>query len=269
MIAGAQGYREETHTIASKATGHAYQVYVLLPEGYDNGTKSYPVLYATDASTVRDLLFRNYEELRSAGKISEAIIVAIGYVDESKEAYHEQRWADFTPTHNQAIDDAFKKQLGPNIESGKAAAFLSAMKSEIAPFIETKFRANGRRSFLGYSLGGLFGTYVLFHDTGFFTSYTLGSASLWWDEQVCLTYEKTYAEKHSDLESRVVFCYGSLEAPDITKTVPAMVDALNARKYKGLALSTRVVDDKNHSTVVPDLVRIGLTEMLALDPRFT
>ncbi len=60
-----------------------------------------------------------------------------------------------------------------------ADQFLAALKQEIIPFVEANYPVDpGERSLYGFSSGGFFVLYALFHEPGHFRRYIAGSADL-------------------------------------------------------------------------------------------
>ena len=87
----------------------------------------------------------------NSGKIQQAIIVAIGYEKESIGSA--SRIRDYTPTF--AKD--WKKQ------TGNAQGHIQFIKNTVFPYIEQNYRASHtHKTYIGNSLGGLFGATVLF-----------------------------------------------------------------------------------------------------------
>ena len=101
-----------------------------------------------------------YGEQYYDGFLPEAIIVGItwGGVNPNPDIL---RRRDFTPTKE-----------GNNPVGGDAGKFLSFIKNELIPFIDSKFKTKPRdRTLMGCSLGGLFTIYALFNETGLFNRY--------------------------------------------------------------------------------------------------
>jgi predicted alpha/beta superfamily hydrolase len=95
------------------------------------------------------------------------------------------RARDYTPTNEARLP-----------QSGGADKFLSFMKNELFPFIETNYKADkNNRTLMGCSLGGLFTLYTLFTQPELFTGYAAASPAVGWDREVLYKYEKAFAEK--------------------------------------------------------------------------
>lgn len=68
--------------------------------------------------------------------------------------------------------------------SGGAADFLAFLKTELIPYVETRYPANGIRSIHGHSYGGLFLFYVLMNDPSLFGGYIALDPAMGWDHHM-------------------------------------------------------------------------------------
>ena len=68
--------------------------------------------------------------------------------------------------------------------SGGAAEFLAFLKTELIPYVESHYPANGVRSIHGHSYGGLFLFYVLMNDPGLFGGYVVLDPAMGWDKHM-------------------------------------------------------------------------------------
>jgi predicted alpha/beta superfamily hydrolase len=167
----------EVRVLHSKITGFGYRLDIALPTDYaTSGATTYPVFYLLDAPGTW-LLAEVALQLQRLGEDPPraAILVGIGYDTDSGEETAALRGIDMTPTPNAAWDERLRAK-GYAKGSGGAPAFLRALKEEICPLIEANYRVSGERLFGGYSLGGLFGAYVLFHDPSVFRNPVLEGA---------------------------------------------------------------------------------------------
>jgi predicted alpha/beta superfamily hydrolase len=120
---------------------------------------------------------------------------------------------------------------------------LDALCTEIIPFVEANYRVSPiGRGLAGYSYGGLFALFALFHAAGAFQRFFAGSPSMW-DE--LFAYEEEYAEAHNDLEARLLMTGGSLET-DLHEPMQRFVHQLQARNYPRLNLETYAFEGESH-----------------------
>lgn len=178
--------RSTQHDLVSKINGEAYRVMVATPPGYDPG-KAYPVLYvlegnvyfatAADAMT-RQALFRN---------TAPALVVGIGYPTDDTTIVNTRRWFDLSPT---VSPDPNEKR-----KTGGSDAFLRVIEEEIKPLVASRFNVDSSTEALwGHSLGGLAVLRAMMRRPGSFTSYLISSPSIWWDGEVVLKDEVSFAK---------------------------------------------------------------------------
>jgi len=148
------------HEVNSKVVGQLYELAVSLPSNYSKNTdQTYPVIYVMDGqwnfSFIRDIAGK----LKYDGAMPEVIIVGVTWGDEGADP-GVLRGRDFTPTVIPQI---------PN--SGGADKFLTALETELIPFIDKHYRNNEERIITGSSLGGLIVTYALLEKPQLFNKY--------------------------------------------------------------------------------------------------
>jgi predicted alpha/beta superfamily hydrolase len=221
-------------TLNSTIVGQEYDLLIHLPGNYNTNTaKTYPVLYLLDAQWDFPLVTGLYGSQYYDGFIPGIIIVGITWGGKNPDPSR-LRFRDFTPvTSNQ--------QPG----TGNADNFLSFLKKELIPFIDSKFRTKkDDRILAGSSLGGLFTLYTLFTETSLFNRYFLTSPSLQWDNGIVLQLERNFAKKNTALPVKLYMAHGDLELP---APFQRFVDTLKKRQYSGLEMQTRILDNTGHS----------------------
>ena len=221
--------------MTSTIVGQEYDLYVNLPRGYQDTTKTFPVIFLLDAQWDFPLTQAIFGEQYYDGFVPAAIMVGITWGGVNPN-YDSLRARDFTPTN--------VKQMPV---TGGAPKFLSFIKNELIPYVEANYRAakNGR-TLIGSSFGGLFTLYALFHETGVFDRYVLTSPSVGWDNGILYTYEKEYAAKNTQLPVKLFIGVGGLETGGV-EGVQKFATQLKSRNYKGLELETRVIEGIGHS----------------------
>jgi predicted alpha/beta superfamily hydrolase len=221
--------------ITSAIVGQEYDLYVNLPRGYQDTTKTFPLIFLVDAQWDFPLTQAIFGEQYYDGFVPAAIMVGITWGGVNPN-YDSLRARDLSPTNVKQVP-----------QSGGAPKFLKFIKNELIPYIESKYRAtkNGR-TLMGSSFGGLFTLYALFHETGTFDRYVLTSPSVGWDNEILYTYEKEYAAKNTQLPVKLFVGVGGLEAGGV-EGVQKFVAQLKSRNYKGLELETKVLEGIGHS----------------------
>ncbi|MGA3245116.1 MAG: alpha/beta hydrolase-fold protein [Bacteroidota bacterium] len=221
--------------VTSAIVGQDYDLYVNLPRGYQDTTKTFPVIFLVDAQWDFPLTQAIFGEQYYDGFVPAAIMVGITWGGVNPN-YDSLRARDLTPTN--------VKQMP---QSGGGPKFLKFIKDELIPYVESKYRATkNRRTLMGSSFGGLFTLYALFHETGSFDRYVLTSPSLGWDNEILYTYEKEYAAKNTQLPVKLFIGVGGLEGGGAAE-LQKFVAQLKSRNYKGLELETKVIEGIGHS----------------------
>ena len=247
----------EVWDVPDPISTRGYQVFVALPPSYAaQPQRRFPVLYVTDADYAFPIIRQLGRRLNVEGpQIEEFILVGLSYGKGEDGGVSRQR--DYTPTPNGPSTAA------PNAIHGQARAYQQYLRDQVKPFITARYRTDPARAiFLGHSYGALLGVQVLFTDPGLFSSYILGSPSLWYDKRYALKLEASYAEQNQDLRANVYLYVGAYEAlhkgdrrynqtVDMVADNQALEAALLSRKYSSLKLKSVILNDEDHLTVAP------------------
>jgi len=256
----------EQRQLISKLNNQEYELYISLPDNYAQGDSTYQVIYLTDANQYFGLMTDMARGLQWGSEMPEVIIVGIGYPLNSFKT-DDERWSkwlawrmrDLSPTNTPQMDKDFGNE---NIKSGGASTFLQFIEQELIPFVEKNYRAKSKdRTFVGFSLGGLFGLYSLFQKPGFFQNYIIGSPSIWSDDKVILQVEKTYADNHKDLTGRVFMSAGELEEEINSGMVRNMLELnsiLKNRQYKSFHTDIAILEGETHMSAPSVCFQRGL-----------
>ena len=225
----------EVRKITSKiVAGQEYELQIMLPGGFKNSNKKYPVIYLMDSQWDFPLLKCLYGEHYFDGFVPELIVVGVtwGGVNPNPDSL---RARDYTPTKEARVP-----------QSGGADKFLSFMKDELFPFIEANYKADkNNRTLMGCSLGGLFTLYTLFTQPELFTGYAAASPAVGWDREVLYKYEKEFAEKRSAKPLRVYMTVGDVERGG--STFERFAAQMASRNYTTVALKSKVLENTGHS----------------------
>ena len=113
----------------------------------------------------------------------------------------------------------------------------------------------------GYSAGGLFGLYVLFHNPDLFSKYFIGSPSITsFQDSITFEYESDYAKSQNDLQADVFMSVGQLEIEN-SESMKRIADLMYSRNYKNLKLKTMVFENENHYTCYSVALSKALIEL--------
>jgi predicted alpha/beta superfamily hydrolase len=229
---------------ASVVAGQEYELQILLPAGYQESSKKYPVVYLMDSQwdfpNVKSIYGQQYFD----GFIPELIVVGVtwGGVGPNPDSL---RARDYTPTKEARL-----------IQSGGADKFLDFMKTELFPFIEKNYRVNDDRTLMGCSLGGLFTLYSLFTHTEMFRGYVAASPAIGWGNDVLYQYEKPFSEKKLNVPVRVYMTVGDVERS--RSLFEKMADKMKQRNYSNVMLRSKVLENTGHSGTKSETYSRGL-----------
>jgi predicted alpha/beta superfamily hydrolase len=229
-IPGSQVQKIMSHIIP----GQEYELDILLPGGYANSTKIYPVLYLMDSQWDFPLAKSLYGQHYFDGFIPEMIIVGVTWGGKNPNP-DSLRARDYTPTNEKRLP-----------QSGGAENFISFMRNELFPFIDRAYRTDTTdRILMGSSLGGLLTMYTLFTHPDMFKSYVAASPAYGWDREVLYQYEKKYFTNNTNRPARLYMTMGDVERglPGFEK----LVSYLKSRQYKTLQLRAKVLENTGHS----------------------
>jgi hypothetical protein len=197
--------------------------------------------------------------------VQEMIIVGIGYETTDVAMQTGLRSRDYTPSVNDEIVASMRAILPwTEIEntSGEAADFLSFIRDDVIPFIDTTYRSDpNTRIGHGHSFGGLFMLYTLFNKPDTFHRYIAASPSIWWDDKIILKHEQAYADTHNDLPTILHLIAGTDELGILTDAA-ALVAKLKSRNYLGLDLQYEFMEGEIHSSIVARTFVNGLRTLL-------
>lgn len=253
--------RSELHQISTKS-GTLFDIYVSFPLGYDSneGTR-YPVLYMTDASGFFALVTQTYRLMQLGQEVIPIILVGVDTPSSSVAESLANREFHLTPTRSVEEEKVTTEMFGVEVRTGGGDAFRAVLKNEIIPWVDGRFPTSNVRGFLGYSLGGLFATHVLFVEPDLFSLYLIGSPSLWWDDSLMFELEKDYAKNHEDLSARVFFSAGTEEYEANALMLPNMLkmaEILKSRNYPSLELTYHIFQGETHLSGAPATISRGL-----------
>jgi predicted alpha/beta superfamily hydrolase len=201
-VAHAEEHRAISDSIYSNVLKEQRSIKILLPDTYKPGsTDKYEVIYVTDGEWAMDPFSFVYGWAKGENFVPPAILVSIPnrYIDKKN-----QRDRDFLPVH-----------VPEPAISGGAGNFLSFIKDELIPYIDSKYPANGTNSIYGHSYGGLFVLYALLTEPQLFESYYATDPPFRWNDDYLI---KMAAEKLNNLPpNKVLWIAGRSENQDISR----------------------------------------------------
>ena len=216
-----------------------YELYIKLPEGYSEDSKTkHPVIYYTDAMWHVEILSGAVEYI-----MEDAILVGISWQkdieEDVKQKYgvHASRFEDYSFWKTTPAEH-------PLLQFGQASNHLDFISNDVFNYVEQHYRTNpSNRSYFGYSLGGLFGAYIIMTQPYTFKNYILGSPS------VHLLTKHKIEFKNKRLNVNVFISRGTLEE-GLRQPISEFVTSLKARNDNSLSIENAVIEG-NHKTAFP------------------
>ncbi|WP_420322564.1 serine hydrolase [Flagellimonas sp.] len=230
-------------------TARNYELYIELPADYaENPTKTYPVLYYTDAMW-------HLETLSGAAEfmLEDAILVGISWQKDVAEDLKEQYGA----RASRFTDYSFWKKSNPNhpkLKFGEAENHLVFIRNNVITYVDKNYRTDpNSRSYFGYSLSGAFGAYILLTQPDTFDNYILGSplskSILPYLSEINAKLVAAELDKSKALHANVFMAYGTLEE-ERDETTEAFKDLLRARTNLKVSMQSKTIEG-DHQTAFP------------------
>lgn len=260
------------HRVPDSRTGRQYEVWVDLPPSYFDTEASFPVVFVTDADYGFPLIRSLRRRVGAKGRnIEDFVLIGLSYG--VGEASMPSKRRDYTPTDPFARGTPASDDYDRASTYGQAAAYRDYIERDVFPLVARRYRVDmQRKTYIGHSLGGLFGSYVLLTRPGMFRNYILGSPSLWFDRRTIFDMEAAYATGHRDLDANVAMYIGAYEttgpdprnfrSTDMVGDLRQFERRLRDRHYPHLTLHAEVLADEDHLTVFPGMATRGLLRVL-------
>lgn len=223
---------------------------IYLPEGYSkNDTTQYPVIYLLDGSADEDFIhivglvqFKSFDWVK---QVSKSIVVGIATVD---------RRRDFTfPTSVQKDKTRYPT-------TGHSDRFISFIKDELQPFVQSKYKTNATRTIIGQSFGGLLATEILLKKPTLFNKYIIVSPSLWWDNGSLLNQSSDLLQERFNHQTDIYIGVGKegLTPAEIPRVMEVDANLLAEKIKAGRSKNVKVFFDylpqEDHATIMHQAV---------------
>lgn len=212
------------------------RIWITLPEGYENSTATYPVIYMHDGQN----LFDNATSFAGEWQADEAVaaeylscvdpIIVVG-IDNGGAA----RIDELSPWLNDEYN-----------EGGEGALYANFIVETLKPFIDDNFRTKPEREFTatgGSSLGALISMYMISKHNDVFSKAALLSPAFWFNEEI-----NNYVETHPlSSDSRLYFVCGTAESGSMVGDMQQMYDIVAEDQVPPANLTYQVVSGGQHS----------------------
>ena len=205
--------------ISSKILEEERTLLIGLPEGYENSSRSYPVLYVLDgeAGSLIDAIAAT--RISGDGHSPEMIVVAIA---------NTRRNRDMIPG------------------SDTAPKFFRFIAEELFPFVKKEFRADDQRILYGASNAGLFVVFSFLENPDGFAGYIASSPTINWRKDFMSEKAKGLMAKNVRLNQFLYIIYGDRDFAEVPAALADFLPLLEAMRAKGLRLQTKYLPEATH-----------------------
>ncbi|WP_144211326.1 alpha/beta hydrolase [Shewanella donghaensis] len=257
-----------TTMVEIEDSDRTYSLYIKLPNSYNqvDKLKHYPVIYMTDAMYSFQIVSGATRFPMNNAVMQQAILVGVSWQQGKSPAV--SRIRDYTPS----VDQSWKRS------TGDAERHMQLFANKIIPYMNKHYRTQtAKNTFVGNSLGGLFGAYVLRTKPELFKNYVLGSPSLWFDHKQLLKQFRDQQYLSQVVNANVFIGIGELETAALTDFGHDMVldakdfqqllqqkNRLSSGEGQGINTKLMVIPEANHSMAFPTTAIHGLSWLFDL-----
>ncbi|SNY99937.1 alpha/beta hydrolase [Flagellimonas pacifica] len=223
-----------------------YELYIKLPEGYSKDTNpKYPVLYTTDAMWHLEMLSGTTEYM-----LEDIILVGISWQLDINEDLKNERGAHVSRFRDYSINKHSNPEIQKKFQLGQANNHLDFFRNDVITYVDKTYRTDpNNRTYFGYSLGGLFGAYILQARPDTFKNYILGSPALEGDIPMLSKLDSKPITNHKVSKTNVFLSYGSLEK-ELGENAGEFIAILKNNNDGHLVLHREVIEG-THQTAFP------------------
>lgn len=226
--------KHDHFTLESKFVNETRVINVWKTDNYEDGNKSYPVLYMPDGGIKEDFphIANTIAKLIKEKKIPEIILVGIE---------NTVRGRDLTGFSEVEADAKYC----PLTDGAKD--FRNFILKELVPHITKNYRTNEKKGIVGESLAGLFVMETFFQKADYFDIYIAFDPSLWWNNNYLVRSAKKSLEKSAFKDTRLWFAGSSV--PDISTHTNALEKIMKEVVPKNLTWTYSDEPNEKHHTI--------------------
>jgi predicted alpha/beta superfamily hydrolase len=241
------GGEKTTVKLNSRILGEERTLSVILPDGYRDGGKAYPVLYVLDAESKENLAqaITAVSEIRAKRSGPEMIVVGVRNTDRNRDM----------------IPAAVSHRPG----SGGSREFLAFFREELLPLIGRSYRTSGFSVLYGASNSGLFAVYALLESPQTFNATVAASPMIGHCPEFIRGKSVEFLRRDRVDDRTLYMIYGTEDSPRVTGFVPEFQKALEAASLEGFRSRLEILDGEGH--VPPDSLRRGLLFVFGVDTK--
>ena len=197
-----------------------------LPDGYDNTTKDYPVVFVLNAQSTT--AFANAAatiDYLSSERIPDMILIGI-----SNTGVAANYWA--------CPDDSGRLTA--------AATFYSFLEQELLPQIKKEYRTNNYRMIMGQSNSGLFVLYNFLFHPDLFDAYIVASPMLERCPEFYLNETRKFMQAGGGLNKKLYVSYGELDYVEVLGKINDFDQILRQQAPVGLKWKLDLIKNEGH-----------------------
>lgn len=228
--------------IFSQIVNEEKEIFISLPQGYDQTKKRFPVVYISDGSVNRVIGSGGMIRYFAYEKMPQVIAVYIP---------HPKRGRDLSISENQL--DQLPESGGKGGEN-----FLKFFTQELIPFIDNTYRTTTYRILVGYSAGGGFVFNTLLTKPEYFDAYIAASPSFYFEDEI-IDRTKKFFSSYKSLDKFLFVPYFQNDITVNTKVYPKINKIIKENIPKGFNYKVKIYEGQRH--VPPTSLYDGLMEL--------
>lgn len=195
-----------------------------------------PVLYLTDGDALSGIVSEEVDYLSTSYLYLPPMII-VGITN-----YDHNRMKDLTPSRPEGGFDGNRDTSA----FGGGEKFLQFISSEVMPYVESHYKTEPFKIFVGHSLGGLLAFHCLVNHPEMFNAYIAVSPSLWWDSGLVVGQaDKKLTDR---LKNKFLFFSDANEGGELHHEVLAMDTLLRKKNIGGLMYKYVGYPDERHGS---------------------
>jgi predicted alpha/beta superfamily hydrolase len=212
--------------VDSKVYDKSRELFISLPQDYNDSAKTYPVMYILFPRITFGRAKSAAEYLEGNNGIPGLILVGIG---------SEDTWNEMFP---------FPLDRKPT--AGGGDKFMSYIKTEVIPFVESNYRTDSLRILTGFSNSAMFANYVMIHEPDLFKSFILSSPMIGWGDDYVLKETIEFFSNIQSFDKTVYMIYGDKDYDNVTIPMPRLETFLKDKAPKDFKWKIDVLENEGH-----------------------
>ncbi len=232
----------KTFEIHSKVLNETRSLLIATPEGYDQETDRYPVLYVLDGDENFVQAVGIVRSLAESDRIPPMLVVGIA---------NTERIRDLTPPTEVETEKRFLPK------NGGADTFLQFISGELIPYVDTHYRTRPYKVLVGHSAGGLFAIYALASNPTLFNAYIVIDPMLSWNNQAAATKLEAVFKDTKELSSDLYITATDEGGPALSADYK-LCGILNQRTPREFHWTFKPMPGETHTSIPHQSIYSGL-----------